>query len=210
MKAPLVVLVDTREQRPLAFPPDVEVRSATINAGDYTAAGVEQYARIERKSSADLWGTVHQGHDRFNRELSRLGDFPRAGIVVDDAPSAVAAARAVGLSDEKKILSYLDLLAELMWTGRVPMYFGGDRAGAARRVVMLLRSAVEDYSPERLARCEEIARIAGPYSSGAELRAAALASLFGICVDCGRRPGTRPKPPGPGICVCGRVRKGQL
>lgn len=206
MTAPLVVLVDTREQRPLAFPPDIEVRSATINAGDYTAVGVEQYARIERKSSTDLWGTVHQGHDRFNHELSRLGDVPRAAIVVDDARSPVAAARAVGLCDEKEILSYLDLIAELTWTGRIPIYFAGDREGAARRVVKLLRSAVEDYAPERLARCEEIARLAGPYSSGAALRAAALASLFGICVDCGRRPGSRPKPLAPGICSCGRLK----
>jgi hypothetical protein len=92
----------------------------------------------------------------------------------------------------------------LAWTGRIPFFWAGSRERAAEIVVRLLTSAIEDMSVEQLARTEDIARRAGPYSSGAALRAAALASLFGVCVDCGKRPGPRPKPPGPGICACGR------
>jgi hypothetical protein len=200
---PLVVLCDTREQRPLVFPAGVEVRSATLGEGDYSAEGVVQYARIERKSSGDLWGSVHGDHERFNRELARLGDIPRAAVIVDDAwsPGEVADRMRAPPKDR---LAFFGIIRALQWKARVPIVWCGERDAAANYVLWALRTAAEDYAPERLARCAEIARLAGPYASGAGLRAAALAAEFGICAACGRRPGSRPKPPGPGICACGR------
>lgn len=204
MKQPLVVLVDTREQRPLAFPPEVETRSATLGAGDYSALGLTDKALIERKSSADLFATVRTGHERFNKELARLGDIPRAAVIVDDAWGPGDVADRMGASPKDR-LAFFGVIRALQWKGRVPIIWCGSPDGAASYVLWALRTAAEDYAPERLARCEEIARLAGPYSSGAGLRAAALASLFAICVECGRRPGPRPKPPGKGVCVCGRL-----
>lgn len=204
----LVLLYDAREQRPLVFPEGVAVEKVTLDAGDYSAKGLEKYALIERKSSSDLWGTVHGDHERFNRELSRLGDVPRAAIVVDDAwgPNDVVDRIQAPPAERGR---FFGIIRALQWTGRVPIIWAGTRDRAAEYVLWAMQKAAEDFSPERLARCDEIARLAGPYSTPAELRKAALASLFGICVVCARRPGSRPKPPGPGICVCGRVERGR-
>jgi hypothetical protein len=201
---PLVIVVDSREQRPLDLERlGVAVERGTIGEGDYAARGFEAFARVERKSSADLWGTVHAGHERFNRELARLGDIPRIAILVDDAWSPAEVADRMQASPKDR-LAFFGVIRALAWKPRIPIVWGGNREAAALWLVWALRSVVEDYAPERLARCDEIARLAGPYSSGAALRAAALAAGFGICAACGRRPGSRPKPPGPGICACGR------
>lgn len=200
----LTVLVDTREQRPLPLEQlGVDVERTTIAEGDYALKGFEGCARIERKSSADLWGTVHGGHERFNRELARLGDVPRVALVVDDAWNVAEVATRHG-ADPKERLQLEAIVLALEWKARIPVRFEGTRDGAALYVVRALRSVAKDYAPEQLARCEAIARSYGPYTTARELRAASLASLFGICVQCARRPGPRPKAPGAGVCACGR------
>lgn len=197
----LTIIVDTREKRPLAFPLEVNVEEGTLGEGDYTARGVEHLARIERKSANDLWGTLHGGHDRFNRELARLGDIPRVALVVDDARSPDDVADRMGATpvDRDRLIK---ICRSIQWTGRIPIVWSGNRDAAARYVVDVLTCALEDYS--MLPRCAEIARLAGPYTTAGELRRAALASLFGLCVVCARRPGPRPKSPAPGVCACGR------
>lgn len=199
----ITILYDTREQRVLPFGADVDVERATLAEGDYSAKGVESVARIERKSGADLWGTLHGGHDRFNKELSRLGDYPRTAIVVDDAwdPGNICARMGADPVARGRLYKVCRAIA---WTARVPIVWCGTREKAAEYVVWAMTCALEDLGEEQLARAKDIAFRGGPYTSRASLRAAALASHFGVCVECGKRPGTRPKPPGPGICVCGR------
>lgn len=86
---PCVVLIDTREQRPFLFNPEqlggtaVAVEFVTLASGDYSLNGYERSVAIERKSAADLFGTVTQGRDRFVRELARLADFRYAAVVVE-------------------------------------------------------------------------------------------------------------------------------
>jgi ERCC4-type nuclease len=200
----LTLIVDTREQNPLFFDNfGVKVEYAALDAGDYSAKGLERYACIERKSGKDLWGTVHGSHDRFNAELSRLGDIPRVALIVDDAagPEEIAASMYAHEIDAKR---FVNIVRALQWKGRVPIIWCGNRGRAAHYVLWAMELAAEDYSPARLARCEEIARLAGPYTTLGEARTASLLSLFGACVVCARRPGVRPKPPGPGVCTCGR------
>ena len=50
-----VLLVDTREQRPLRFS-HLPAESATLYTGDYSVKGLEEYFAVERKSLADLAG----------------------------------------------------------------------------------------------------------------------------------------------------------
>jgi ERCC4-type nuclease len=83
---PLCIIQDTREQAPYTFacitpPPLVEV--ATLASGDYSLRGFENQVAIERKSLADLFGTVGQGRDRFERELERLSHFRFAAVVIE-------------------------------------------------------------------------------------------------------------------------------
>ena len=78
------IIIDTREQRPWAFPPYAVTRVATLKQGDYALEGDERFA-IERKSLDDFIGTVFSGWDRFRRELERMAraDFAAKVIIVE-------------------------------------------------------------------------------------------------------------------------------
>ena len=92
-----VILTDTREQSPFTFegiradsnrsyrPLVIETRRATLKQGDYSIMGLEDRIAIERKSKADLFGTLSAGRDRFERELERLADCVAWSAVVVEA-----------------------------------------------------------------------------------------------------------------------------
>jgi ERCC4-type nuclease len=103
-----VVLVDSREQAPWQFhsiftdtpgkPPKplvVRTRVATLRTGDYSIEkahaaaqghpGTPHACAIERKSLADLWGTLGAGRERFERELQRLSQLDRAAVIVESS-----------------------------------------------------------------------------------------------------------------------------
>jgi ERCC4-type nuclease len=104
-----VILVDTREQHPLE--PCVyrggrgaerawlklPTERATLQAGDYTVRGAEHLVAVERKSIADLYGTLYgsaetangerAGHlDRFLAELERLQTYARRYWLIEGSP----------------------------------------------------------------------------------------------------------------------------
>lgn len=68
------LIVDTREQTPLTFR-HLEATRGTLQSGDYSVAGLEEEFTVERKSVADLVGSVTRDRDRFSRELHRLRGF---------------------------------------------------------------------------------------------------------------------------------------
>lgn len=79
------VVIDTREQTPWAFPPDLaETSRGTLPQGDYALEGDPAFA-IERKSLDDFAGTVSSGWERFKRELRRMDNagFPAKVIIVE-------------------------------------------------------------------------------------------------------------------------------
>ena len=76
-----VLLVDTREQKPLAFS-NLTFESATLYTGDYSVKGLEEYFSVERKSLADLAGSLTRERDRFMREMHRLRGFPCGYLLV--------------------------------------------------------------------------------------------------------------------------------
>ena len=92
---PCAVVIDTREQHPYSFaditdvvrgePQVIAVRTEvrTLASGDYSLAGYEHRVAVERKSKQDLFGTVGQGRDRFERELVRLNGMQFAAVVVE-------------------------------------------------------------------------------------------------------------------------------
>ena len=69
-----VLLVDTREQKPLAFS-HLPAESATLYTGDYSVKGLEECFSVERKSLADLAGSLTRERDRFMREMHRLRGY---------------------------------------------------------------------------------------------------------------------------------------
>ena len=66
-----MIIVDTREQKPLWDPKHLEVKAQKLDEGDYTTEDLHNKAHIERKSGADLYGSIIQGHKRFTAELTR-------------------------------------------------------------------------------------------------------------------------------------------
>lgn len=74
------VIIDSREQRPYQYNGAV-VRA--LQAGDYSAEGVEEYIAIERKSKADAYGTIGRGRKRFIRELEKLAKYEYSAIVIE-------------------------------------------------------------------------------------------------------------------------------
>ncbi len=77
-----VVVIDTREQVPLAFH-RLESVSGTLQSGDYSIAGLEHQFAVERKTIADFVGCcTGESRDRFERELHRLRGFRFARLLV--------------------------------------------------------------------------------------------------------------------------------
>lgn len=69
-----MIIVDTREQRPLWDPDRFEVVKQKLDEGDYTTDELLNKAHIERKSGIDLYGSIIQGHKRFRAEIQRALD----------------------------------------------------------------------------------------------------------------------------------------
>ena len=71
----MIIIEDSREQRPLKFiAPYVEyVMKSKLDYGDYACVIKDNIVPIifERKSLADLFGTLGNGHGRFKKELKR-------------------------------------------------------------------------------------------------------------------------------------------
>lgn len=81
------VITDTREQRPFDFTPfpmwigGVETRG--LPTGDYSIAGMENILALERKSLADIIGSVTQGRARFLNMCERLAEFRHKAILIE-------------------------------------------------------------------------------------------------------------------------------
>jgi ERCC4-type nuclease len=78
----ITLVIDNREQTPLQFERLPSMRGS-LYSGDYSILGLEHKFAVERKSIADLVGSITSGRERFERELHRLRgyDFKRLLIV---------------------------------------------------------------------------------------------------------------------------------
>lgn len=66
-----MIIIDTREQKPLWNPKRFEVKIQKLDEGDYTTEELLNKAHVERKSGIDLYGSLIQGHKRFAAEIQR-------------------------------------------------------------------------------------------------------------------------------------------
>lgn len=91
---PFTVLVDGREKAPFLFtglttdaadgrrPIVVTWQWAHLKTGDYTIDGLVDQVAVERKSLADLFGTLGAHRERFELEHQRLATYPRGQACV--------------------------------------------------------------------------------------------------------------------------------
>jgi DNA excision repair protein ERCC-4 len=92
---PFTILVDGREKAPYRFtglttdavdgkrPIIVPTEWAHLKTGDYAIQGIEDLVTVERKSMADLFSTLAQHRERFEREHERMAEFRRAVVVIE-------------------------------------------------------------------------------------------------------------------------------
>jgi ERCC4-type nuclease len=65
----MIILIDTREQKEIKFKENC--RWLKLEVGDYSTNILLNKFHIERKSAADLYGSIVQNHMRFRRMLLR-------------------------------------------------------------------------------------------------------------------------------------------
>jgi len=74
------ILIDTREGKPYKF---ANSRKVALKTGDYSLEGFEQRVVIERKTKADIYGSVSQHRARFEREFKRMAKYDYAAVVIE-------------------------------------------------------------------------------------------------------------------------------
>ena len=102
------VVVDTREQRPFApflwqkgKREYLPAERMCLEEGDYSSPALLEHVRIERKSIADLYGSLFgtscdalgesaPNQERLRAEFLRLSRYPRAYFVIEGMPSDLA------------------------------------------------------------------------------------------------------------------------
>ena len=167
---PPLVLVDTREQAPLQ--PFVyatcqrmllATERVTLAEGDYALAGFPVgMVALERKSIADLWGTLFGSGvnalgertgqvDRFRSELDRLRGYSLTRILVEGDKRgmyAFALDRSCGDVDiaRKHYKAILGLLISFEIDYGVPVQWAGSRDGAAHYVGAMLTRVWEQHT----------------------------------------------------------------
>lgn len=122
MKAPpLVVAVDTREQKPYLFP---RYELVALKAGDYSIVGLEDRVAVERKSKEDAYSSLGRGRRRFEREMERLSRFDYAAVVIEATLNDFLNAPAFSKMSPKAAVNSL-----IAWSVkyRVCVFFAGDR-----------------------------------------------------------------------------------
>jgi len=149
----LVLIVDTREQRPFQFQgfPCSIVRAA-LPAGDYSLPGFEDEISIERKSLDDLVNCLCHDRERFERELAKLRTLQVVAVVVEAPWAALASGH---YRSRMHPNAALETVSAFMVRYRVPFLFVENRAAAER----LTYSILSKYAREIRRRAERLEQI---------------------------------------------------
>lgn len=147
-----VIVYDTREQRPLAFSPQAVLVRGTVPSGaDYSVMGYETVIGIERKSLADLVGSLTVGRDRFLRSLSRLL-LRRFRLLLVESP--LSQLEAGYYRSQARPESMVGSVAKIVCMG-IPVLFCADCRQAARFAERWLRIAWSCAREEDALGCAE-------------------------------------------------------
>jgi ERCC4-type nuclease len=77
----MVVIQDTREQRPLFTrpPKGLTVQTATLKNGDYSIKGFEDLFAVERKQMSDFYAYIGKEREVTDQKVVRFGQMIQAG-----------------------------------------------------------------------------------------------------------------------------------
>lgn len=134
----MIILTDTREQRPFSFGAyQITAELATLPTGDYSLKGFHDRVAIERKSLNDLIGCLTgPDRDRFERELARAGSYERFAVVVEASLQDITAGRYK--SNMTPHAAMQSITAFYIRYG-IPFLFCGDRDGAEYMAFSILQ-----------------------------------------------------------------------
>jgi len=133
----MIILQDTREQRPYSFDKwPVDVQAAGLPTGDYSILGFENQIAIERKSLDDLISCLMGKHrERFEKELSRARSYELFAVVIESNLSDVANGQ---YQSKIKPHAALQSISAFYIRYGVPFLFCGNRSGSEYMVYSLL------------------------------------------------------------------------
>jgi len=136
-----IILIDTREQQPFEFK-GYKTRRVGLKAGDYSLQGKQALVVIERKSLADLFGTLARKHNfnRFCKELEKLKKVKYAFVLIEASPERVMAGFQYSMANGGLLL---DKLMRIYCAYGVQIVFGGSRYGAERLALSILKATIE-------------------------------------------------------------------
>ncbi len=125
----MIILVDSREQRPLKFGCDWEKKCLPV--GDYGARFSEDYVCsvvFERKSIGDLFGSLTFGYDRFRRMFQKAAVLNiKVVIAIEGTQEKVLEGYKHSRRDPKSILVQLETIKKkydiesIFFTSRISM-----------------------------------------------------------------------------------------
>jgi ERCC4-type nuclease len=138
---PLVVLVDSREQLELTpyFSEGVRTEVVCLETGDYSAKGVSEVVRIERKAIGDFVSCVTTSRERFFEQMQRLAKYPVRALVIESDWHALSR----GLYRSKVIsTSVTGTLLAVMVDYQIPVLLCGTPEETGQAVERILRRVV--------------------------------------------------------------------
>lgn len=149
VKRQLEIIVDTREQRPWTWRPEiaageVSLHHEALETGDYSLVGMKELVTIERKSLADLWGCVGGHRERFKKQFERLQHIRWPALVVEGSLYQIGGHRSRAHScDNRKVLSSHVIGTLTSWGLRynVQIWLAGSPRESERLAFYWLRNA---------------------------------------------------------------------
>jgi len=131
----MMVLIDSREQRPWGFSSAVDTRRCKLDAGDYSLYGFAERVSIERKHLNDFVSSMVHRRKRFYRELAKLQMYEFPFIVVEADVHDVLDRRYTSTADPMAVLG---LSNAIMLDYGIPLLFWGRRQVCETMVENLL------------------------------------------------------------------------
>lgn len=138
----VVVLQDTREQRPLRIKA-FQVEVVGLPVGDYGIKGFSDWGNpkfiVERKSLDDLIGSlnsIRKGKSRFARQIERMLRFDCRALLIEADRFDVESGAYVSQTTPQSILGRVDAICA---SAGVDVFWCGDPERAARQLESLVR-----------------------------------------------------------------------
>ena len=132
------IIIDTREQTPWSFPPDIPTIPGTLDSADYSIEGLQELCGIERKSLSDFLGCcTGEGRDRFKRELLRLRSFRCKAVIIETSLNTILQGGYRSKINPESVLGSIT-----SWQTRydIPFVFADSPESAARYCLATMRT----------------------------------------------------------------------